>query len=86
MDYHCPSCKREYEDLSFKYCPVCLTKIVKKQIIQSDVNNIEEIDFKINSSRQNIKDLELKLANAQKEDEIIELKYAILKQKEILIC
>lgn len=42
MEYYCRNCKREYEDLSFKYCPVCLTKIVKKPLNYENIHGNQD--------------------------------------------
>lgn len=44
MKYYCHNCKREYEDLSFKYCPVCLTKIIEKPLNYKNKNIQENSD------------------------------------------
>lgn len=44
MKYYCRNCKREYEDLSFKYCPVCLTKIIEKPFNYENKNIQENLD------------------------------------------
>lgn len=68
MEYYCPQCGRKYENLSFKYCPLCNVRIeVRPKVYEQEITVLnEEIEILKNS----IKEYEDKLSTAITDDEI----------------
>ena len=69
MVYYCPSCNRVYDDLMFKYCPVCNVKIKKRPADYS--KEIEDLKLEIKKLNHLINDYNDKLSNSASDEESV---------------